>query len=115
MAVLQAVLFLGYLGPVADQEAGAAGELVGLLGDDDDRQFLVGKIGARKVDSLGGVVLVDVDNGGLGTAAAGRLECLQRFGGRLFFCLAWGVVIGSHSVVHFRCCTAPFRHLSEAV
>jgi hypothetical protein len=63
-----------------------AGELVGLLGNDDDRQFLVGKIGARKVDALGGVVLVEVDDGGLGVAAAGRLEGLQRLGGSLFFC-----------------------------
>ena len=41
-AVLQPVLFLGHLGPVADQETGGAGEFIGLLGYNDDGQFFAG-------------------------------------------------------------------------
>lgn len=40
-AVVQATASLGELTPVLHQEAGRAGELVGLLGQDADRQFLV--------------------------------------------------------------------------
>ena len=40
-AVVQAAASLGELTPVLHQEAGRTGELVGLLGQDADRQFLV--------------------------------------------------------------------------
>ena len=48
-------------------------------------------------------------------AATRRLEGLQRVGWRFFFLLAWGIVIGSHSVFTFVAAQHHFRHLSEAV
>jgi len=108
-AVLHAVLFEGHLGPVTDQEAGGAGEFIGLLRNNNDRQLFAGQIRTGKIDAFSGVVLIDVDHSSLRTATAGRLKGLQRLSGRFFFCLAWGVVIGSHIGVHFRCCAAPFQ------
>ena len=108
-AVLHAVLLKGHLGPVTDQEARGAGEFIGLLRNNNDRQLFAGQIRTGKIDAFSGVVLIDVDHSGLRAAAAGRLKGLQRLSGRFFLCLAWGVVIGSHIGVHFRCCAAPFQ------
>jgi hypothetical protein len=61
-AVLHATLLTGNLGAVADQEAGVAGELVGLLRDHHHGGLLKGEIRPGQVDapSGGGALGVDV-------------------------------------------------------
>jgi hypothetical protein len=62
---------------VTDQETRPAREFVRLLRNHNDGQFLARKIGARKIDSFGGIDIFHVDDSGLGTAPAGRLESLK--------------------------------------
>jgi len=54
---------------VLDQEADGTGELVGLLGDHLDGEFLAGQVSAGEFETLCGIALVDVDNCRLGLVA----------------------------------------------
>ena len=83
---------------VLDQETHRAGELVGLLRDHLDGQFLAGQVGAGQFETLRGVALVDVDDGRLRLVPA-RLQFLEGILGRLLGLVPAGcVVIGSHGL-----------------
>src|SRR5688572_19363467 len=60
-----AIALIGVLASVVHQETVATPELVGLHRQDLHRQFLVGELGARKLEALGHIDLVDVDTGRL--------------------------------------------------
>src|SRR5699024_8232779 len=56
---------VGQLAAVPDQEAAHAGELVGLLGLDLDRELLGGQVGPGQLEGLRGLGLVLVDLAGV--------------------------------------------------
>jgi hypothetical protein len=71
LAAGQAPVLLGrQLAAVVDEEAAAAGELVALLRQDADGELLAGQVGARELDGLVEVGLVDVDAARLRLGAA---------------------------------------------
>src|SRR5690349_24040589 len=82
-----AALFGGELAAVVHQEARAAGELVRLLRDDLDGQFLVREIGSGQLEVLGsfGLILVDLARALLVTT---RFQLLDRVLGMLVLGLA---------------------------
>src|SRR6185312_4991113 len=64
----------------ADQEARATKELVFLLRNDGDRQFLVRQVGTRQLDTVRGVFLIQVSGD---AACVGSVCGLDRFKGGL--------------------------------
>ena len=78
------------------QETPRAGELVLLLGQDAHGELLTGQVGARELQVLVEVGLVNVDRAGrrLGPSRCELLErVLTQLGGLV---AAWGVVVGGH-------------------
>src|SRR5690606_28205532 len=81
---------------VVHQETTRAGELVGLLGDHPNRQFLAGEVGAGQLVGLDGLRIVHVNDGRLGLVAP-RLQFLEGILGNVIGLGApWGVIVGSH-------------------
>ena len=66
----------GQLAAVVDEEAARAGELVGLARHDPHGHLLAGEVGARQLEALRQLGLVDVDIGG-GRVTATGLELLD--------------------------------------
>jgi hypothetical protein len=82
---------------VADQEALHAGELVVLLGEHADGQFLVRQIGSRELESLrcDGLVLVHIHAAGHLLVAL-RLQLLDRVAADFLILLLGRIVVGCH-------------------
>jgi hypothetical protein len=81
---------------VLDEEAARAGELVALLRDHANGEFLTGEIGARQFEVLEFVAVIDIEYSGRGVVATtGQL--LERFIDDIIgFLLAGRVVISGH-------------------
>src|SRR5438105_2577919 len=78
------------------QEAARAGELVLLLRQHLDGQLLAGQVGARQLERLVQLGLVDVDRAGLRLGPT-RLQLLEGVLAQLvYFCSPGGVVVGCH-------------------
>src|SRR5690606_30939631 len=92
------VLLVRELAAVVDEEAAAAGELVGLTRQDADGQVLAGEVGAGELEALGGLDLVLVDDA-RALVGAPRLQLLERVLAEVLVRLARGVVVGCHVVV----------------
>lgn len=77
-----------------NQKAAAAGEFIALLGDDADRKFLLGEVGAGEV-TLGfeWVGIIAEVGAGLGSL---RVQSVEEWLARLVPVDARGVVVGGH-------------------
>jgi len=96
-----AVLARSQLAAVVNQEAPGAGELVCLPRQHANRQLLVGEVGAGKLQRLGEVRLVDVDDAA-GLVDAAGLELLDAVLVEVVVGLALGVLISSHVALPLR-------------
>jgi hypothetical protein len=95
-AVCVGALLPGNLGPVPDQEAGVAGELVLGLRDDLDDQLLGDELAAGDTMPVQAVGFIEFQDDAAGVRCVRRLQCLQ---GVLLGFLDVGtdfVVIGCH-------------------
>src|SRR3954453_9462145 len=87
-----------------DEETPRTGELVTLVGQSADCEFLDGEFGPGELEALCGVGLVDVDGGGLRFVAPG-LELLEGVLTHLVgLVAARGVVVGRAAVSPPRSC-----------
>jgi hypothetical protein len=71
------VLLAGNLGPVPDQEAGIAGELVVGLWDDLNGQLLGDELAAGDTGAVQAVGLVEFQDDAAGVGCVRGLQCLQ--------------------------------------
>lgn len=69
---------VGQPAAVVHQKAAGAGEFVGLLRDDPDREFLVGEVGAGQFEGVDRIGFIHVDDRGRRVVTPAR-ELLQRF------------------------------------
>src|SRR5579883_50109 len=83
----------GQLAAVVNQEAARAGELVRLPWQDPDAQFLVGQVGAGKLDRLLGLVAV---HDAAALVHATRLEFLDAVLTDVVIGLTRGVIVSGH-------------------
>src|SRR5690606_8111658 len=92
---------------VVDEEAARAGELVGLLRQHLDRELLAGQVGARQLEALRRLRLVDVHDRRLGLVATG-LQLVERVLGQVVgFAAPRRVVVGRHR-------SHPLTHMSSS-
>ncbi len=97
-AVLLVVLGFRQLTAGLDQEAGGARELIGLLGQNPNRQFFVREVCSGQLKGFSRFDLVLIHLAGV-LVIAPRLEFLERIFTRFLFIFTRGVVVSGHTPV----------------